>query len=99
MLAVTTLLPLLSAASSSPRAGSMPPMTSTTMSTSSRATSASASVVSDGRVDVGVPAGTAHGDAGELQRRPYALREFAGLLVQQAGDLRPDDAAAEQPDA
>ncbi len=43
---MTTDLPEFSAVSSSERAGSMPPMSSITMSTSGRDTSAAASVVS-----------------------------------------------------
>src|SRR5215475_7036781 len=45
LLAVTTALPAASAVSSRDRAGSMPPITSTTMSTSSRPARATASVV------------------------------------------------------
>ena len=66
---------------------------------SSRATSASASVVTRSARQVGVLARAAHGDAGQFQRRADAGGQVVGLLVQQPHDLRADDAAPEQGDS
>ena len=79
----------------------MPPMTSTTRSTSSRATRPSASVVnrSSGDRQVAGAAEPADGDADQLQRRADARLEVLGGAVQQPDDLGADGAAAEQGDA
>ena len=76
----------------------MPPITSTTRSTSSRATRPAASVVSSsvGHVDVARRVEPAYGDPDQLDRRADPRGEVAGLLVQQPHDLRADRAAAEQ---
>ena len=68
LLAVTTGLPSCSAVVISSRAGSMPPMTSTTRSMLGSVTTAWASRVStpSGQVDGTLPADVAHGDAGHL---------------------------------
>ena len=97
MLAVTTLAPFSRAARISDRAGSMPPITSTTTSTSSRATRPAASVVSSpvGHLDLARRVEPAYGDADQLDRRADPGLEVAGLLLQEADHLRADRAAAE----
>ena len=81
------------------RAGSMPPMTSTT--TSARSTSDSASVGQQRPVDDGVALGVdvAHRDPDQLERRADPGGEVVGLRREQPHDLRADDAAAEDGDA
>ena len=96
MFALTTLLPERSAVSSSERAGSMPPITSTTRSTSSRSTSDVGVGGQQVGRHVGVPVGPAHRDADQLERNADPGGEIVGLLVQQPDDLRADDPAAEQ---
>ena len=97
LFAVTTDLPALSASSSSVRAGSMPPITSTTTSTSSRVTRPDASVVSS-VAEIGVLVRAAHSDPDQLDGRPGARGELAGLVAQQPHDLAADGAAAQQRD-
>ena len=75
----------------------MPPITSTTTSTSSRVTSADASVVSRSP-EVGVPVRPAHGDADQLDRRSSPGGELVGLLPEQPHDLPADRAATQQRD-
>ena len=84
LLAVTTGLPAASAVVISSRAGSMPPMTSTTRSTSGSATTSWASRVSTpgaarrrGRGEV------AHGDPGDLEAHAGAGLDLLGLLGDQ----------------
>ena len=95
---MTTDLPAFSASSSHVRTGSMPPITSTTTSTSGRVTSADASVVSSS-AQLGVPVRAAHGHPDQLDGRAHPGREIGGLLAQQPHDLAPDRAAAEHRDA
>jgi hypothetical protein len=69
----------------SERAGSIPPMTSTT--TSARVTSSSASVVnSPGSRPRSLRSrpGPPHRDAGDLERAPDARREIVAVLGEQA---------------
>ena len=71
----------------------MPPMTSTTMSTSGRATSASTSVVSSVAVSSARrSSGALDADPDELERRADARGEVVGLALQQ-----PDHLAADAP--
>ena len=95
---MTTGLPAFSAASSSERAGSMPPITSTTMSTSAGSTSADASAVSSaGSIPAAAPVpDPAHRDAGQLEPGADPRGQVVGLLGEQPGHLGADDAAAEQ---
>ena len=86
------------AASSSVRAGSIPPITSTTRSTSSRVTSASRVGGEQVRRDVGVVGGPADGDPGHLDRPADAGGQVVGLLGDQAQHLAADGAAAQQRD-
>ena len=99
LFAVTTDLPRFSAGSSSVRAGSMPPITSTTTSMSARSTSA-VGVGGEQRRPArpGCRCGPAHRDPGQLERRADPGGEVVGLLVEQADHLRADDAAAQQRD-
>ena len=76
----------------------MPPITSTTTSTSGRVTSAGASVVSSSP-QLGVPVRAAHGHPDQLDGRAHPGREIGGLLAQQPHDLAPDRAAAQHRDA
>jgi hypothetical protein len=91
LFAVTTGFPLFSAASISDLAGSIPPITSTTMSTSGRVRG------EQGPVDRLVPAvpDPPHRDPRELQPGADPQGQVIGLLGEQPGHLRPDDPAAE----
>ena len=101
MLAVTTDAPDSSAARMSDRAGSIPPITSITTSTSPRRDQClgvgGEELARD--VDARGPVDPAYGDADQLEGRPDAGDEVAGLLGEQARHLAADDAAAEQGDA
>ncbi len=97
-MAVTTDAPFSRAERISVRAGSMPPMTSMTRSTSSRATRPAASEVKQlaRDVDLALQLGAAHRDADELEGHPDARGEVVVLLAQQPDDLAADGAAPEQ---
>ena len=90
---MTTGLPLFSAASSSDRAGSMPPITSTTMSTSGRVASAVRVRGEQRPVDLLGPAvpDPPDRDPGKLQPRADAERQVIGLLGEQPRHLGADD--------
>ena len=100
MLAVTTQAPLSRADRISARAGSMPPITSMTTSTSSRATSAGrvGGQQPVGHVDLAGRVEAAYGDADQLDRRADPGREVTGLLLEQADHLGADRPAAEDGD-
>ena len=85
LLAVTTPAPRFSAVSSRSLVGSMPPITSTTTSMSSRATTPSASVVSRAAGMSGMTAGPADRDRRQLQRGADPGRQLVGLLESAGG--------------
>ena len=101
LLAVTTGLPLRSAASTSSCAGWSPPMTSTTTSTSARATRAAASVADEFGRDGPGPwvVGMGHRDADELQADAGAGGDVLRAGEEDLGQRPSDVAAAEQGDA
>ncbi len=98
---MTTDAPCSSAARISDRAGSMPPITSTTTSTSPRVTRPCASRGEQLCRNVGaaLQVGAAYGDADQLDGRAHARGQVGGLVVDQPGDLAADDATAEKGDA
>ena len=101
LLAVTTLLPIDSAAAIRVWAGSSPPISSTMTSICSSATRwAGASVSSS----AGTPAATrpgrvADGDRGQLERGAVGRAELVGPVEQRADDLAADRPRAEDADA
>ena len=99
MLAVTTGLPCRSAARISSRAGSMPPMTSTTTSIAGSSTSACgvAGEHAVGQVDVAVAGEVAHGHPGDLEAQAGAGLDDVGLPAR-ADQGGADVAAAEHAD-
>ena len=78
------------------RAGSMPPITSTT--TSARRDQVEGVGGEQVGVDAGVaaPGGPAHGDADQLERAPDPGGEVDGVAGEQPRDLGADHAAAQQ---
>ena len=98
MLPVTTGLLAAMASRSRLRAGSMPPITSTTMSISGSETMPAASVQNtDGSMlRPRVLGGGAHRDAGDLQLDAGAGRHHGALLVEQGDERGAHMAAAEE---
>ena len=83
LLPVITGLPAFIAARISSRAGSRPPITSTTTSMSGSSTTERASVVSSARVDGRAPGlgEVAHGDAGDLEAQAGAGGDVVALAT------------------
>ncbi len=101
MFAVTTGLPAARAAVISSRAGSMPPMTSTTRSMSGSVDDVVgvAGQHAGVELDATLPRQVAHGDAGDLEGDAGAGLDLLRLLGDEADERRPDVAAPEDPDA
>ena len=85
----------------SSRAGSMPPMTSTTRSTSGSATTVVRVVGEQRGIDLDVAAArqVAHGDADDLELDAGARLDLLRLLGDELDERRADVAAPEHPDA
>ena len=100
LLAVMTGLPDFTACTISSRAGSMPPMTSTTRSIVG-VVDHGAGVVGEhplGQFDRALAGHVAHRDLGHLQPQAGAGLDHVALGLDQADQGRPDVAAAEHPD-
>ena len=78
----------------------MPPMTSTTMSMSSRATRVGGVGGEQGgiEIDIAFAVNPADRDTGKLERDADPGREIVGLLGEQPGHLGADNTTAEQGD-
>ena len=100
LLAVTTGFPAISASTMRVRAGSIPPMTSTTMSTSGSPTTAPASSVKQraGSGQVALLGEIAHRDARDLERHAGAGLDHVGVVVDEAHERAAHVATAEDPD-